>query len=102
MFDNLGTALVQAIGFFGVFGFFVYQLLSDGKKTTKNISRLPQKKVNKKINDLNKKTNKTDKKLKNKKPLKKNTIARNNPLKIKYFNLLLPSKNFNRKYIDII
>ncbi len=36
MFDNLGTAIVQAIGFFGVFGFFVYQLLSDGKKTIKN------------------------------------------------------------------
>ena len=32
MFDNLGTALVQAVGFFGVFGFFVYQLLSEGKK----------------------------------------------------------------------
>ena len=32
MFENIGTALVQAVGFFGVFGFFVYQLLSDGKK----------------------------------------------------------------------
>ena len=27
MFDNLGTALVQALGFFAVFGFFVYQTL---------------------------------------------------------------------------
>ena len=27
MFDNLGTALVQAIGFFAVFGFFVYKTL---------------------------------------------------------------------------
>jgi len=27
MFDNIGTALVQAIGFFAVFGFFVYQIL---------------------------------------------------------------------------
>tara|TARA_B100001989_G_C24338909_1_gene363991 strand:+ start:46 stop:345 length:300 start_codon:yes stop_codon:yes gene_type:complete len=35
MFDNFGTALVQAIGFFGVFGFFVYQLLTDGKKSIK-------------------------------------------------------------------
>ena len=26
MFDNLGTALVQALGFFAVFGFFVYKL----------------------------------------------------------------------------
>ena len=32
MFDNIGTAIVQAIGFFVVFGFFVYQLLSDGKQ----------------------------------------------------------------------
>ena len=29
MFENLGTAIVQAIGFFGVFGFFVYRLLSE-------------------------------------------------------------------------
>ena len=27
MFDNLGTALVQALGFFVIFGFFVYQTL---------------------------------------------------------------------------
>lgn len=58
MFDNLGTALVQAIGFFGVFGFFVYQTLfadknnknsklnpkqiniSDTKKFSKNLKRL--------------------------------------------------------------
>ncbi len=32
MFDNLGTALVQALGFFAIFGFFVYQtLFSDNK-----------------------------------------------------------------------
>ena len=32
MFDNLGTALVQALGFFAIFGFFVYQtLLADSK-----------------------------------------------------------------------
>ena len=29
MFENFGTAIVQAVGFFGVFGFFVYRLLSD-------------------------------------------------------------------------
>tara|TARA_Y100000589_G_scaffold196023_1_gene185300 strand:+ start:698 stop:952 length:255 start_codon:yes stop_codon:yes gene_type:complete len=29
MFENLGTAIVQAIGFFGVFAFFIYRLLSD-------------------------------------------------------------------------
>ena len=29
MFENFGIAIVQAIGFFGVFGFFVYRLLSE-------------------------------------------------------------------------
>ena len=48
MFDNIGTALVQAIGFFGVFGYFVYQLLSDGKKPIQNQSKFPVKKVNQK------------------------------------------------------
>ena len=33
MFENFGTAIVQAIGFFGVFGFFVYRLLSDKVST---------------------------------------------------------------------
>ena len=32
MFDNLGTALVKALGFFIVFGFFVYQTLFADKK----------------------------------------------------------------------
>ena len=49
MFDNLGTALVQAVGFFGVFGYFVYQLLSDGKKPIQKISKVPVKRVNKTI-----------------------------------------------------
>ena len=31
MFENFGTALIQLVGFFGVFGFFVYQLLADKK-----------------------------------------------------------------------
>ena len=31
MFENFGTAIVQAVGFFGVFGFFVYQLISEKK-----------------------------------------------------------------------
>ena len=39
MFENIGTALVQAVGFFGVFGFFVYQLLSDGKKSIQTKSK---------------------------------------------------------------
>ena len=50
MFENIGTALVQAVGFFGVFGFFVYQLLSDGKKTNQTQLRSPIKKVNKSMN----------------------------------------------------
>ena len=47
MFDNLSTTLVQAIGFFGVFGFFVYQLLSESKKTTNTQLKLTNKKINK-------------------------------------------------------
>ena len=42
MFDNLGTALVQALGFISIFGFFVYQTLFADKKN--NNSKLnPQK-----------------------------------------------------------
>ena len=54
MFDNIGTALVQAVGFFGVFGFFVYQLLSDGKKPTQTQLKTPTKKVNKTIESIDK------------------------------------------------
>ena len=57
MFDNFGTALVQAVGFFGVFGFFVYQLLSDSKITNKTQLKLPKNKVNK-LKDLNDKPKK--------------------------------------------
>tara|TARA_Y100001933_G_C18651155_1_gene418637 strand:+ start:215 stop:451 length:237 start_codon:yes stop_codon:yes gene_type:complete len=31
MFENLGTALIQLLGFLGVFGFFIFQLLKDNK-----------------------------------------------------------------------
>ena len=54
MFDNIGTALVQAVGFFGVFGFFVYQLLSDGKKPIQTQLKSPIKKVNKTMNSIDK------------------------------------------------
>ena len=47
MFDNLGTALVQALGFFAVFGFFVYQTLFADSKPKK--SKLNPKKI--KISD---------------------------------------------------
>jgi len=45
MFDNLGTALVQALGFFAVFGFFVYQTLFADKKNKNTNSNPKQKKV---------------------------------------------------------
>jgi len=32
MLDNLGTALVQALGFFAIFGFLVYQTLFADRK----------------------------------------------------------------------
>ena len=54
MFDNIGTALVQAIGFFGVFGFFVYQLLSDSKKPIQPQLKSSTKKVNKTIDSIDK------------------------------------------------
>ena len=42
MFDNLGTSLVQAFGFFAVFGFFVYQTLFVDSKP-KNSKLNPKK-----------------------------------------------------------
>ena len=42
MFDNLGTALVQALGFFAIFGFFVYQTLFADSKP-KNSKSNPKK-----------------------------------------------------------
>ena len=54
MFDNIGTALVQAVGFFGVFGFFVYQLLSDGKKPIQTQLKSPIKKVDKTMDSIDK------------------------------------------------
>ena len=38
MFENIGTAIVQALGFFGVFAFFIYRLISD--KDTNSSSKL--------------------------------------------------------------
>ena len=52
MFENFGTAIVQAVGFFGVFGFFVYRLLSEKvsssnppKETIKNNSSTTVKRI---------------------------------------------------------
>ena len=50
MFDNLGTALVQALGFIAIFGFFVYQTLfadskpKNSKSNPKNNSKISDKK----------------------------------------------------------
>ena len=46
MFENFGTAIVQAVGFFGVFAFFVYQLLSESEKTIKKQLKSPKIKMN--------------------------------------------------------
>ena len=46
MFENFGTAIVQAVGFFGVFGFFVYRLLSDkvsNDSRTENLKKISSK-----------------------------------------------------------
>ena len=79
MFDNLGTALLQALGFFAVFGFFVYQTLFADKKN-KN-SKLNPKQI--KISD----TKKSIKKEPNKglfnrkaKPVKENLTVKNKGL----------------------
>ena len=45
MFDNLGTALVQALGFFTVFGFFVYQTLFADKKPKNSKLNAKQTKI---------------------------------------------------------
>ena len=48
MFENFSTALIQLVGFFGVFGFFVYQLLSDKKKGKPSNSIVKPKESNSK------------------------------------------------------
>ena len=45
MFDNLGTALVQAFGFFAVFGFFVYQTLFADDKSKNSKLNLKKTKI---------------------------------------------------------
>ena len=46
MFENFSTALIQLLGFFGVFVFFVYQLLSDKKNKKSKNSIVKTKDVN--------------------------------------------------------
>ena len=71
MFDNLGTALVQALGFFTVFGFFVYQTLFADKKT-KNSKLNPKKTKNSVTNKSIKKEPKKGLFNKKSKPLDEN------------------------------
>tara|TARA_B100000212_G_scaffold223290_1_gene169364 strand:+ start:1238 stop:1489 length:252 start_codon:yes stop_codon:yes gene_type:complete len=52
MFENFGTAIVQAVGFFGVFGFFVYRLLSE-----KVSSNSPKENINNKLSKPSKTLN---------------------------------------------
>ena len=46
MFENFGTAIVQAVGFFAVFGFFVYRLLSD-KGSSDSLKEISKKNTSK-------------------------------------------------------
>ena len=46
MFENFSTALIQLVGFFGVFAFFVYQLLTDKKNVKPNNSFVKPKNIN--------------------------------------------------------
>ena len=46
MFENFSTALIQLVGFFGVFGFFVYQLLADKRKGKSSNSIVKPKEIN--------------------------------------------------------
>ena len=52
MFENFGTAIVQAIGFFGVFGFFVYRLLSE-KVSSNSPSKSVKNKSSKSLKTVN-------------------------------------------------
>ena len=48
MFENFSTALIQLVGFFFVFGFFVYQLLKDKKNGKPRNSVVKPKDINQK------------------------------------------------------
>ena len=56
MFENFGTALIQLIGFLGVFVFFVFQLLSENKffNLSSKDSLKKQNEINTKINSKRK------------------------------------------------
>ena len=58
MFDNLGTALLQALGFFAVFGFFVYQTLFADKKNKNSKLNPKQTKISDTKQSIKKEPNK--------------------------------------------
>ena len=78
MFENFGTAIVQAVGFFGVFCFFVYRLLSEkvssdslNENSKKNASK-PLKSVSSEKKGLFGRKEKVEQNIdKNKKEIKK-------------------------------
>jgi len=72
MFDNLGTALIQAIGFFAVFGFFVYQTLFADRKPKNSKSNLKKTKISDTKESIKKEPNKGLFKRKSK-PVEENT-----------------------------
>ncbi len=73
MFENFGTAIVQAVGFFGVFGFFVYRLLSEKissnslKENTKNKSTKSSKTLSYEKKGLFRRKNRVEQKIEVKK-----------------------------------
>ena len=83
MFENFGTAIVQAVGFFGVFGFFVYRLLSDKvssdslKESAKRNTSKPARSVSSEKKGLFGRKKKVEQNLvKNKKEIKKGWFSR--------------------------
>ena len=58
MFDNIGTALVQALGFFAVFGFFVYQTLFADSKPKNSKSNPKKTKISEKKESTKKESKK--------------------------------------------
>ena len=83
MFENFGTAVVQAVGFFGVFGFFVYRLLSDKvssdslKESAKKNTSKPVRSVSSEKKGLFGRKKKVEQNIdKNKKEIKKGWFRR--------------------------
>ena len=83
MFENFGAAIVQAIGFFGVFGFFVYRLLSEKvssdslKENAKKNTSKPVRSVSSEKKGLFGRKKKVEQNLvKNKKEIKKGWFSR--------------------------